>query len=322
MLKVAIDSPPTHPQVVIVGNFDGVHRGHQALVAQAHLRRRELGSSNQSVGLSVVSFEPHPVEFLKPDVTVARLDSPESKVKRLRNLGVDKVVVLAFNEALSKLSARDFFEQVLVAGMRAKALVVGSNFYFGQGREGTPERLKSWCQDQNIVCDVVAGLESDGEMISSSRIRKLLLQGQVSTAARLLGRDYELSGPVEHGDKRGRTLGFPTANLVFQTSGHGARCLPQNGVYATVASVEGKTFPAVTNVGVRPTFKSGDLRLVETHLLLNPTQTVGADELYGKFMSVEFRDRLREERKFSSMDELREQIQRDATRARAALSSF
>jgi riboflavin kinase/FMN adenylyltransferase len=193
-------------------------------------------------------------------------------------------------------------------------LAIGHNFYFGHNREGTPGRIIDWCKEAHIPAHLVDAVEADGAPVSSTRIRKLIQDGQMIAASRLLGRDYSLTGEVQHGDKRGRQLGFPTANLLPQVQGPGARCIPARGVYLSASTVGGKTFPSITNVGVKPTVQSTGPLVVETHLL------DFSGDLYGKQLTVEFRDRLRDEKKFQSLAALTEQIQKDVQTARARLT--
>lgn len=292
-----------------IGNFDGVHRGHRALVEAVTAWRRAHGGATR-VKSAVVTFEPHPVEILKPGVFVPRLCDPVGKVERLQNLGIDEVHLLSFTPDFAKMPAKEFFEQILLRDMDTAFIAVGNDFNFGHKREGTPERLMEWCKDKKIECQLVPPVECDGDVVSSSRIRKLIQEGQLIAAARLLGRDYSYTDTVVHGDKRGRQLGFPTANLLPAVGASGAPCLPARGVYLSSATVEGRTFPSITNVGVKPTVTSNGQTVIETHLL------DFEGDLYGKSLTVEFRDRLRDEKRFSGLDELTKQIQLDMSIAR------
>ena len=298
--------------VLTIGNFDGVHRGHRALLKTiCDWKRAQSDSDNFKT--VVITFDPHPIEVLHPERFVHRLCTLEERISLLQNAGADDVRVLHFTKEFAAMSARDFFDKVLLKDLNAAFVAVGHDFTFGRGREGTPGKIIDWCAEKGIPAHLVDAIESDGEIISSSRIRKLVGEGQMIHASRLLGRDYSFTGPVLHGDKRGRLLGFPTANLIPQTEGIGARCLPAKGVYLSTSTFEGKTYSSVTNVGVKPTVSASGQLVVETHLL----DFTG--DLYGKQLTVEFKDRLRDEKRFAGLDELKQQIQEDTLLARARL---
>jgi len=299
---------------ITIGNFDGVHRGHRALVESIVGWKRGQAEPD-SVRTVVMTFEPHPVEVLRPGTLVPRLTPVAEKQRLLYGLGVDEVRVVPFTAAFSKTSARDFFDHVLLQNLKGGFIAVGGNFFFGHNREGSPGRIVDWAQERGFEAKIIPGVESDGDLISSSRIRRLIEAGEMVPAARLLGRDYSITGDVVHGDKRGRQLGFPTANLVPAVAQIGAPCLPARRVYLSSATIEGKTYPSITNVGVKPTVSNSGQVTVETHLLLTPTPP----DLYGKQLTVEFRDRLRAEMKFQGLAELVSQIQQDIETARARL---
>jgi riboflavin kinase/FMN adenylyltransferase len=223
------------------------------------------------------------------------------------------VRVIPFTKEFSKTPAREFFEDVLIRGLDPACVVIGHNFYFGHNREGTPGKIVDWCEERAIHAEVVGAIEADGEEISSSRIRALLREGHVQAASRLLGRDFSYAGPVVHGAKRGRTIGVPTANILPEER----RCLPKNGVYVTVSSTEdGRTFASITNVGVKPTLSGSNQQLsLETHLL------DFEGDLYGNHLTVEFRDRVRDEKRFPSLEALSKQIQEDILFARSRLDT-
>lgn len=293
-----------------LGNFDGVHRGHQALLHRlAEFRRRKGGNAR----LGVLSFEPHPVEFLRPGTFVPRLSPENEKRDLIRRFGIDDLHVLKFDPTLAQMSAKDFFDQVLIAGFRPTFLVVGQNFFFGHGRGGSPGNILDWSRQIGIEAEVQSPIEADGDVVSSTRIRKLLAEGQTVAASRLLGRDYALTGAVVAGDRRGRQLGFPTANLNLPTLGVGQRCFPKRGVYLTASTTGDGTFPSITNVGVKPTVSDLQNLVVETHIL------DFSSDIYGKTLRVEFRDRLRDEKRFSSIDELKAQIAIDVATARTRI---
>jgi riboflavin kinase/FMN adenylyltransferase len=290
-----------------IGNFDGVHRGHKALVESLlDFKRR---SNDATVRTVVLTFDPHPVEVLRPGTQVLKLTPLPEKIRLLSELGVDEVRVVPFTETFARTSARAFFDKVILDAFEPAHLSIGSNFFFGHAREGTPELMADWCRAAGIPAHVQAPIESDGELVSSSRIRQHIKDGAVTAASRLLGRNFTVGGEVLHGDKRGRQLGFPTANLVPASD----LCLPKNGVYLSSATVEGRTFASITNVGTRPTFRGSGHLSVETHLLNFD------GDLYGKQLTVEFRDRIRDEKRFEGVEHLIKQIQADIEVAKARL---
>ncbi|MEO5666968.1 MAG: bifunctional riboflavin kinase/FAD synthetase [Bdellovibrionota bacterium] len=295
-----------------IGNFDGVHRGHRVLLE----RIRKFRESHAAKGLKtcVLTFDPHPAEILRPEMPLLKLTSTTERVKLIKDCGIDEVRVIAFTKEFSKTPARDFFENVLIRDLDPALVVVGHNFFFGHQRSGTPGKVLDWCEEIGIQAEVVGPVEADGEEISSSRIRRLLQEGHVQSASRLLGRDFSYTGEVVHGAARGRTIGIPTANIKPEAG----RCLPKNGVYVTVSSThDGRTFPSITNVGVKPTIAGGNHELsLETHLL------DFEGDLYGNHLTVEFRDRVRDEKRFSSIQELSEQIHKDIAFARERLDTI
>ncbi len=285
---------------VAVGNFDGAHRGHAALLAVLVRRAREL--SGPAVALT---FDPHPLAVLHPEQPVPLLTTPADRAALLQELGADEALTVRTTPGLLGLRAGEFFEQVVRRRLDARALVEGPNFAFGRNREGDLVLLRQLCDEAGLTLDVVPPVVVDGAEVSSSRIRAELTAGDVRRAALLLGRPYRLCGVVGGGQRRGRTIGFPTANLEQI-----ATVVPCDGVYAARAHVpEGGTWPAAVNVGPNPTFAEQQ-RKVEVHL-------VGfSGELYGRPVSVEFLERLRDTRPFAGAAELVEQLQRDVARTR------
>ncbi len=289
---------------VTVGNFDGVHRGHQALVAEA---RRHAESVRGPV--VVVTFDPPPHQVLHPGSERPPLTTILQRADLLHAIGADHVVVLRTSPALLALSPEAFFEDVIVRQLGAKALVEGYDFRFGRGRAGTNETLRTMCTDAGLEFTAIPQYSVGGEPVSSSRVRAALVSGDVSRATELLNRPYRIVGAVVTGAKRGRTIGFPTANLDNVRT-----VLPGNGVFAVHATVDGVTHPAAANIGPNPTFGE-DARKIEVHL-------IGfTGDLYGREMSVEFVSRLRETKPFKSVGELIEQLKRDITRAQDVLSA-
>jgi riboflavin kinase/FMN adenylyltransferase len=290
--------------VLSIGVFDGVHAGHKMLIE----RMLDEGKARGLTG-GIVTFHPHPITVVRPDVQFAYIESLERRVELLRSLGVDFVSVLQFTSELQQVSARDFCRLLVEeAGMRM--LVVGEDFTLGRGREGTVDRLIEFGEDMGFEVVPVELLGDSSEGVSSSRIREALAAGHMDEVASLLGRPFSLRGPVVRGNERGRTIGFPTLNIGVSAD----RALPPNGVYVTRAEVGGRTFEACTNIGVQPTF-DGTERLVETHLL------DFEGDLYGEVADVQLLHRLRDERKFDGVDELIAQIGRDVAATREWFAS-
>lgn len=285
--------------VLTIGNFDGVHLGHRALVARlaAEARREEA--------LAVVlTFDPAPRDVLRPGNGVQRIQRTADRVADLLGAGADRVVIEPFTLEYAKMDALSFARTVLEARLRPAALVLGFDFRFGRGRGGTATDLREILQ---IPVHEFGAIELEGAPVSSSRIRGLLTEGQVAPAARLLGRPHAISGEVIHGDARGRTIGFPTANLRA-----GTELVPAHGVYAVRVDTGGGVFGGVANVGTRPTFGPGAVG-IEAHLF------DFQGDLYGKTVKVAFVDRIRDEQRFSSLDALVAQIGADALTARGLL---
>lgn len=290
--------------VATIGVFDGVHRGHQPLIGMVVERAKQLG-----VQSGCVTFKPHPQELLHPGTTIARLATLDDRIALIKGLGVSRVLLIEFTRSLAQMSPEEFID-LLFSHFRLRELWVGSNFALGRNRAGTPERLAAIGQAKEFTVHPFPRVEIGGEPVSSSRIRALLSGGRVAEAADLLGRYYKLSGSVVSGDRRGRSLGFATANLQVAES----LCVPKDGVYAVRGWIgQGRAYPGVCNIGMRPTF-SGLRRQVETHLM------GFRDDLYGQPMAVEFIARLRDERHFDSIEALVAQISEDVKRAERVLA--
>jgi riboflavin kinase/FMN adenylyltransferase len=290
--------------VVSIGVYDGVHRGHQRLLRELVKQAHDLGQR-----AVVISFFPHPDVVLRGVVGRYYLTSPEERAQLLEALGVDVVLTLAFDERLRQMRAADFVDQ-LVTRLSMRQLWVGADFALGYQREGNVAYLSALGEERGYrvrPVELVTYSEA-GEVISSTSIRELLLQGRVALARDWLGRSYSVSGKVVRGDGRGRMIGFPTANLEVWEE----LVIPLNGVYAGWATVRGQRYAAVTNVGTRPTFDGVSVR-VEPHLLDFD------DDIYGEALCVTFEERLRAEQKFSGIDALRAQLKQDVAAARAAL---
>lgn len=291
--------------VATIGNFDGVHRGHQAILQQC----REH-AARWSVPLTVVVFEPQPREFFAGDQAPPRLTRLREKVRLLRDFGAEQVLVLPFNDTLRSLTGREFIDQVLIDGLGVKHLVVGDDFRFGCDRRGDFALLAEVGREQGFGVEHTRTFTVDDERVSSSRVRTLLASGNFSAAASLLGRAYSLHGRVVRDQQLGRTIGVPTANLPLMP-----QPLTLRGVYAVVAELEnGERYPAVANVGFRPTVGS-ERPTLEVHLLdFN-------GDLYGQRMTVFPCARLRGEVKFDDLEALKAQIERDQARARHYLTA-
>ena len=278
------------PRHVAIGTFDGVHVGHQAVIDDAD---------------TVLTFDPHPLEILHPPAAQKLIMSGEVKRDVIDGLGVDEMVVIPFDEEFSTIPAEGFIEQVLLERLGAERVSVGENFRFGAKAKGDPEMLEGRSEFETRVVPLI---EVDGETVSSSRIRALVAAGEVDEALRCLGAPFMLEGEVVEGDKRGRELGFPTANLIPDDR----LVIPGHGVYAAYANGR----PAAVNVGVRPTFESGRGVLIEAYL-------IDVDEdLYGQNLRVAFVSRLRGERRFPSVEELIAQMRLDVEEARAVCANF
>ena len=297
-------TPPAPFQngAVAVGNFDGVHRGHAALLAE--LRAQARACDGPAVA---VTFDPHPLQLLRPEQFMPVLTTVADRAALLEGCGADHVLVLRTAPALLQLSPGDFFEQVLRSRLRARAIVEGANFAFGRNREGSIDTLSRLCADANVRLAVVPPFLLDGVPVSSSRVRAALVRGAVREAAVRLNRPYHLRGTVAVGRRRGQTLGFPTANLE-QTE----TLVPGDGVYAVRVERLGTTWPGAANVGPNPTFGE-HARKVEVHL-------IGFHgDLYGQGLAVDFVERLRDTLPFRGPEELAAQLRQDVEQARRTL---
>lgn len=302
--------------VLTIGNFDGVHLGHQKILNQVLIEAKSTGGP-----ACVFTFRPHPQEVLRPGTQVKLLTLYDEKIEILEKMGIDVVVEEPFSQQFFTLSAREFFDKVIVNGFKAVSIFIGHDFAFGKNREGNLDLLKSWCAERKIRVTVVSPQDFGGEIVSSTRVRGLLGEGKVSEAAKLLGRFFFYRGIVVKGDQRGRLLGFPTANLKLENK----LALPK-GVYATWAILmkgpHREKVASVTNVGVRPTFGVETPQdalpvVVECHLILPEGETV---DLYGEKLEVQFVERFRSEKKFESFEALKTQIAKDREQARSFFS--
>jgi len=292
--------------IYAIGNFDGVHRGHAAVIARTRNVAAEIG-----VPSAALTFEPHPADFFARRPVVFRLTPAPMKIRALQALGLDGVVTLTFNAALAALTAEEFVAKILVERLGVSAVIIGGDFHFGKGRGGSPTFLLDAGRRHGFRVDVIEKIEAsaspDAPAISSTAIRRALEAGDVETAARLIGRSYAISGEVIAGRKLGRTLGVPTANIELPATNRLA-----HGIYAVRATVEDKRFDGVASFGTRPTVDDGQ-PLLEVFLF------DFSGDLYGKAMEVAFEAHLRPERKFDGLEALKAQMNEDIAQARAIL---
>ena len=279
---------------VAIGNFDGVHRGHARLIERLKQKAAEVGGP-----VTVFTFDPHPVVLLRPQAAPPPLTWSERKAELLAGFGVDAVIIYPTDLALLELSPRDFFERVVVGALRAKAMVEGPNFRFGRDRGGDIHLLRDFCAQAGVTLDIVEPAADADGVISSSRVRERIREGDVDAARDMLTQPYRVRGMVVHGGRRGGSLGFPTANLEAVDT-----LIPGWGVYAGRAFVDGQSWPAAVNIGPNPTFGEHSFKF-EVHL-------IGfAGVLYGQPLEVDFLSRLRDIQPFGSKDELIHQLQAD-----------
>ncbi|HEU4518384.1 MAG TPA: bifunctional riboflavin kinase/FAD synthetase [Microvirga sp.] len=290
--------------VVAIGNFDGVHRGHQRLIAAA---REAAAPAGRPAG--VLTFEPHPRLFFNPAAALFRLTPEPEKLALIERYGADGAFVRRFDGALASLGPDEFVDRLLVAELGVAGVVVGHDFHFGRGREGTPDRLERLCAERGLACMRVEPVAYDGRVVSSSAIRIALEEGDVAAANGLLGHAWFVRAAVRHGDKRGRTLGYPTANLRLPDT-----CRLRHGIYAVRAGAGGQVRDGVASFGRRPTFDNG-APLLEVHLF------DFAGDLYGQVLEVAFLGWIRGEERFESAEALVARMSRDAEDARAILGA-
>jgi riboflavin kinase/FMN adenylyltransferase len=290
--------------VLTLGNFDGVHLGHQAIFRKVVLRAKEISGTSMAF-----TFEPHPLKVLAPERSPRILNAFHTKMRLFEKAGIETVICANFTRSFADQHPEDFARDVLHSLIGVKEVYVGYDYAFGKGREGSIESLKSMGQIHGFDVGVIDPVIVDGIVVSSSVIRDLLLNGRIEDAARLLGRHYTIEGEVVHGSYRGHKLGFPTANLKTANE-----VIPGFGVYAVLAHLEGRTFKGVASIGVRPTFDNGPVS-IEVYLF------DFSKDVYGKPVELVFIKRLRGEEKFSDADALVRQIQKDVRDAQAVLKT-
>ena len=290
--------------IVALGNFDGFHLGHQAVVGRAIQR-----AFHERRPVIVATFDPHPVSFFKPDVPPFRLTSLDQRQALFAHAGADAMLVFSFDKALAVTSSEDFVSEVLAGTLGAAGVVTGDDFTFGRGRKGNVDLLRQLGEQHEIVAEAVAPVLLGDTRISSGRIREALKSGDIGTATRLLSRDFAIEGVVRQGDRRGRELGYPTANMVL-----GDYQRPRYGIYAVRAKLEdGTELPGVASLGVRPTFEPPQ-ELLETHLLDFD------GDLYGQKIEVALHAFIRDEKKFDDIEALVTHMREDEAKARHLLA--
>jgi len=287
------------PTVLTLGVFDGLHLGHQLIMRTVVERARALGAVP-----TAITFDPHPRAVLHPESAPPLLQTFDQKIEAFGVLGLEQTIVIRFNREFAQVRAEDFLREVARDRLQAREIYLGRGFAFGHNREGNIELLRKVSSQLGFRAEEVSEVRLRGQRISSSRIRALLALGQVNLARRMLGRPYGVEGRVVRGQERGRTLGFPTANLRPQN-----RVIPRQGVYVTATLIEGQWRRSVTNVGTRPTFETATEPSVETYVMN------WSGDLYGDVVRVRFLHRLRDERKFASVDDLKRRIEHDLMRA-------
>jgi riboflavin kinase/FMN adenylyltransferase len=287
------------PTVLTLGVYDGLHLGHQLIMKTVVERARAAGAVP-----TVVTFEPHPRAVLHPESAPPLLQTFDQKIEALGVLGIEQTIIIHFTKEFSQIRAEDFLRDVVVNRLRAKEVYLGRGFFFGHNREGNIDLLRRVSDQLGFIADEVPEVRLRGRRIGSTRIRELLAEGRVNLARRMLGRPYGVEGPVMRGAERGAQLGFPTANIHPHN-----RVIPRGGVYVTATLIGGQWRRSVTNIGTRPTFEAEAETSVETFVM------GWNGDLYGDVLRVRFLHRLRDEKKFNSIAELKSQIERDVARA-------
>ncbi len=288
------------PTVVTLGVFDGLHLGHQRIMETVVERAAAVGAVP-----TTITFDPHPRSVLHPESAPPLLQTLDQRLANLEVLGIEQAIVIPFTAEFSRQPAEDFLADIIRDRLHAKEVYLGKGFAFGRNRGGTIDLLREKSIELGFVADEVGEVQLRGRRISSSKIRKLLDSGHVNLARRMLGRPYGVEGVIIRGNRRGHTIGFPTANLKPHN-----RVIPRYGVYATATLIDGTWRKSITNIGVRPTFESDAEPSIETYIFDFD------GDLYGDVLRVRFLHRIRDEKKFSGLDELKAQIEKDSNRAR------
>ncbi|MEO0047778.1 MAG: hypothetical protein RLZZ410_737 [Pseudomonadota bacterium] len=307
-MKVIRGIPPVSnwtPCALTIGNFDGVHRGHQAL-----LKKLVQTAKEKNIQSCVMTFEPHPIEYFAPEKAPSRILSLRDKLEALAEVGIDQVLVIHFNQHFANLSPTEFVEKILVNGLQVQSILIGDDFHYGAKRAGNFLSLCEAGQKYGFTVERMETLEENNQRISSSATREALKQGDLSLARQLLGRPYMFSGHVLHGQKLGRTLGFPTLNISLANKLHRRKPAAQGIFIAQVHGLSDNPLPAVASLGQRPTVDDSGRYLLEVHIF-NFNQLV-----YGKLVRIELLEKIRDEAKYNDLETLKNAIDQDATAAK------
>ncbi len=307
-MKVIRGIPPVSnwtPCALTIGYFDGVHRGHQAL-----LKKLVQTAKEKNIQSCVMTFEPHPIEFFAPEKAPSRILSLRDKLEALAEVGIDQVLVVHFNQHFANLSPTEFVEKILVNGLQVQSILIGDDFHYGAKRAGNFSSLCEAGQKYGFTVERMETLEENNQRISSSATREALKQGDLSLARQFLGRPYMLSGHVLHGQKIGRTLGFPTLNVSLANKLHRRKPAAQGIFIAQVHGLSDNPLPAVASLGQRPTVDDSGRYLLEVHIF-NFNQSV-----YGKLVRIELLEKIRDEAKYNDLETLKNAIDQDATAAK------
>jgi riboflavin kinase/FMN adenylyltransferase len=297
---VATISNLTSASAVALGNFDGIHKGHKKIIEQLKKASEHLG-----LAPSIMTFEPHPLKLFKPDLKNYRLTTIDEKTEILASLGIKQLFIMDFTPDFSKISANDFISEYLIKALKTKLLFTGEDFHFGFKRQGSPALLQQAAESFGFTYQPMSAIKNnDGVRYSSSNIRKAISEGNIEAANELLGHEFFISGEVIKGLQNGRTIGFPTANLQFSED----KVMPSFGVYSSTVEFEGKQLRSITNIGIKPTV-GGKEPLCETHIFDFD------GNLYTKQIKVMLKKFIRAEQKFTSLDELKQQIKKDISSA-------
>jgi len=288
------------PTVLTLGVFDGLHLGHQRIMQTVVERARTLRAA-----ATAITFDPHPRAVLHPESAPPLLQTLDQRLANLEVLGIDQAIVIGFSKEFAAQPAEVFLEEIIHDRLHAREVYLGKGFAFGRDRGGNIDLLRRKSSELGFLADEVDEVQIRGQRISSSKIRQLLSEGRVNLARRMLGRPYGVEGVIIRGNRRGHTIGFPTANLKPHN-----RVIPRYGVYATATLIDGSWRKSITNIGVRPTFENDADPSIETYIFDFD------GELYGDVLRVRFLHRIRDERKFNGIDELKAQIEKDTRRAR------
>ena len=295
-IKCIDDIKSISKSVVTIGNFDGLHKGHQVLI-----KKTVEYAKAKNIKSVVFTFENHPANYFIPN-TIKSIISNEQKIKRLKTLGIDYIINIPFNEFMTKISAYNFVKDILVSKLNAQKIIVGYDFNFTRNKEGNVSVLNDLSSEFKFELEVIKPIKINNIRVSSTFIRNLILEGKVNEVKEYLGYDYELSGEVIHARKLGRTIGFPTANMKINEE----LVIPKGGIYATKVFIDDEIFYGATNIGYNPTVNGQGLS-IETNILdFNR-------DIYGKIIKLQFLERIRDEKKFSSIEELKNQLQKDTS---------